>query len=113
MGKILLGLLDKPASGERDQLRYGSLNRIRNHGECGAHRQIRTLHRTTDDQGWKFLASREGMIVACPPIVPPFKRSWTRFRTLRFRWPFLFLQNWVSGKSLIPKPRPSWIRPAR
>jgi hypothetical protein len=56
---------------------------------------------------------REAIIEACPPIATAFNRSWTPFRTLRCRWRFLSSRNWESRKSLMSRPRPSWIWPVR
>ena len=61
----------------------------------------------------QWLVVREVIIEACPPIATAFNRSWMPFRTLRCRSPFLSWRHWVSRKSLMPRPRPSWIWPAR
>src|SRR5450759_4638644 len=74
---------------------------------------IRTPHGTLDVHSRKWLGACEAIIEACPPIATAFNRWWMPFRTLRCRWPFLFLRNWVSGKSSMPRLRPSWIWPVR
>src|ERR1039458_3747176 len=61
--------------------------------------------------GRKWLVARVPIIEARPPIATAFNRSWMPFRTLRCRWPFLFLRNWVSRRSSTPRLRPSWIWP--
>ena len=71
--------------------------------------RIRTPGGTPTVRAQSSRFAREAIIGACPPIATAFNPSWMLFRTLRCRWPFPFLRNWVSRKSSMTILRPSWI----